>query len=61
MFIREIERTMDCGEYDVDVVNPTDNRREDLAEAVKAQGEYYVDLFEPPGMGSIPPHKLFKS
>ena len=52
---------MDWGEYEVDVVNPTDNRREVLAEAVEAQGEYYVDLFEPPGMCSITPHKLFKS
>ena len=35
MFIREIERTMDWGEYDVDVVpTPADNGREDLAEAI---------------------------
>ena len=52
MFIREIGRTMDWGEYDVDVVpTPADNGREDLAEAIEEQGGYYVDLFTPPDMG----------
>ena len=55
MFIREIGRTMDWGEYDVDdavVPTPTDNGSgEDLAEAIEAQGGYYVDIFTPPDMG----------
>ena len=56
MFIREIGRTMDWGEYDVDddavVPTPTDNGSgEDLAEDIEAQGGYYVDIFTPPDMG----------
>ena len=49
MFIREIGRTMDWGEYDVDVVvTPADNGREDLAKAIEAKGGCNVDLFTPP-------------
>ena len=52
MFIREIGRTMDWGEYDVDVVpTPADNGREDLAEAIEVQRGNYVELFTPPDMG----------
>ena len=48
----EIGRTIDWGEYDVDVVTtPADNGREDLSESIEAQGGYYVDLFTPPYMG----------
>ena len=56
MFKREIGRTMDWDEYDVDVFpTPTDNGRGDLAEAIEAQGGYNVDLFTPPDMGFIQP------
>ena len=51
---KEIGRTIDWGEYDVDdavVPTPADNGRKDLAEAIEAQGEYYVDIFTPPDMG----------
>ena len=37
---------MDWSEYDVDVVPiPADNGKEDLPEAIEAQGGYNVDLF----------------
>ena len=43
---------MDWGEYDVNLVpTPADNGREDLAEAIEAQGGSNVDLFTPPDMG----------
>ena len=52
MFKKEIGRTMEWGEFDVDVlVAPTDNGKEDLAEAIEAQGGYNVDLFTSPDMG----------
>ena len=52
MFIRENGRTIDWGEYDVDVVvNPADNGREDLAEAIEAQVGYNTKLFTPLDMG----------
>ena len=52
MFIRENGRTIDWGEYDVDVVvNPADNGREDLAEAIEAQVGYNMKLFTPLDMG----------
>ena len=47
---KKIARTMDWGEYDLDVVTPTDNGREDLAEAIETQWGYKVDLFKPPDM-----------
>ena len=52
MFIKEIGRNMDWGEYVIDVVvTPTDNGKEDLAAAIEAQGGYNVDVFTPPDMG----------
>ena len=57
MFIREIVRTTDWGEYDVDVVTPIDKGREDLAEAIEAQGDITWIFF----YTSINPHTLFKS
>ena len=52
MFKKEIGRTMEWGEFDLDVlVTPTDNGKEDLAEAIEAQGGYNVDLLTPPDMG----------
>ena len=61
MFIREIGRTMDWDEYDVDVVTtPTDNGMEGLAEAIEAQGGYKVDLFTPPNMGFNQPTYTFQ-
>ena len=53
MILREIGRTMDWGEYDVDDVVPTpaDNEREDLAEAIEVQGGGLRGFFSPPDMG----------
>ena len=43
---------MDWSEYDVDVVPiPANNGKEDLAEAIEAQGGYNMDLFTSPDMG----------
>ena len=61
MFIREIGRTMDWGEYDVDVVTPTDNGREDLAEAIEEQGGITWIFLHRQIWGSINAHTLFKS
>ena len=62
MFIREIGRTMDWGEYDVDVVpTPADNGREDLAEAIEAQGDITWIFLRHQIWGSANPHTLIKS
>ena len=42
---------MDWGEYDIDVVTPSDNGKVYLAKAIEAQGDKYVDFFTPPDMG----------
>ena len=62
MFIREIGRTMDWVEYDGDVVpTATDNGREDLAEAIEAQGDKTWIFLHHQIWGSTNPHTLFKS
>ena len=61
MFTKEIGRTMDWGEYDVDAVTPTDNRMEDLAEAIEVQWDITWIFLHRQIWGSIKPHTLFKS
>ena len=62
MFIRETWRTIDWGDYDVEVVaTPAENGREDLAEAIEALGGYNADHLTPPDMGLNQPTYMFKS
>ena len=53
---------MDWSEYDVDVVPiPANNGKEDLAEAIEAQGDITRIFLHRQIWGSINPHTLFKS
>ena len=65
MFIREIGRTIDWGEYDVDdavVPTPTDNGSgEDLAEAIEAQAVITWIFLLHQIWGSTNPHTLIKT
>ena len=53
IIIREMGRTMDWGEFDVDVVTPNDSGREYLAEAIQAQADITRIFLHPQRWGSI--------